>query len=449
MLAVAVSALAYNFFFFPPLYTFTIADPANVVTVFFFSLVAIIASNLAARVRAQALATSERAATTENLYLFSRKLAGVFTLDNLLWATAFQMAQMLKVRVVILLPEGESIAVRAGYPPEDVLDEADMAAAKWAFGHAAAAGRGADTLPGAKRLFLPMRTGRGTIGIIGLDNDRSGPLLSPDQRRLFDALTDQAALAIERVNLAEDIDRARLVSETERLRAALLTSISHDLRTPLAGILGSVTSLKGHRKTLDEAAQEELIGTIQEEAERLNRFIANLLDMTRLESGAIEPRLDVVDVGDVVGSALHRAGKVLSRHRVEIDLAAELPAIKVDPVLFEQVLFNLLDNAGKYAPAGSKVRISAQEDKSGVRLQIQDEGDGIPAADLERIFDKFYRVHATDRKRAGTGLGLPICRGFVEAMGGTITAANRTDRHGAVFTIVLPVPAEQPRERAA
>jgi two-component system sensor histidine kinase KdpD len=393
--------------------------------------------------------TRERATMTENLYLFSRKLAGVFTLDDLLWATAFQVAQMLKVRVVVLLPAAESIEVRAGYPPEDMLDAADMAAARWVWDHGSPAGRGADTLPGAKRLFLPMRTGRGTVGIIGLDSDRTGPLLSPDQRRLFDALADQAALAIERINLAEDVDRVRVAVETERLRAALLTSISHDLRTPLAAILGSATTLKSQRQQLDQAAEEELIGTIQEEAERLNHFIANLLDMTRLESGAVEPHLDVVDLGDVVGSALRRAGKLLAQHEVDVELGADLPAVRVDPVLLEQVLFNLHDNAAKYAPPKSKVRVTATQDGHRLLLHVADEGEGIPKADLERIFDKFYRVHAADRKRAGTGLGLPIARGFMEAMGGTITAANRSDRTGAIFTIALPVPVVRPREHAA
>ena len=202
LFACLVSVLAYNFFFLPPLYTFTIGDPENVVALFFFALVAVIASNLTARVRDQVITARDRAKVTEDLYLFSRKLAGVVSLDDLLWATAYQIAAMLKVRVVLLLPDGESISVRAGYPPEDMLDEADLAAAQWAWEHSRAAGRGADTLPGAKRLFLPMRTGRGTVGIIGLDNDRPGPLLSPDQRRLLDALSDQAALAIERVNLA-------------------------------------------------------------------------------------------------------------------------------------------------------------------------------------------------------------------------------------------------------
>ena len=441
LFACLISVLAYNFFFLPPLYTFTIADPENVVALFFFAVVAVIASNLAARVRVQALTARLRAKTTEDLYQFARKLASSVTLDDLLWATAFQIASMLRLNVVLLLPEGDTVAVQAAYPPEDTLDEADLAAAKWCWQNNQPAGRGADTLPGAKRLFLPMRTGRGPVGIVGLDNDRSGPLMTPDQRRLFDALADQAALAIERTGLARDVEQARVAAEAERLRAALLTSISHDLRTPLASILGSATSLRSYRTTLAENEQDELIQTIQEESERLNRFIANLLDMTRLEAGAIEPRNDVVDVGDIVGSALERAAKVLSRHRIAINLAGDLPMLRLDPVLFEQVLFNLLDNAAKYAPAGTEVRLTARRDDNAVRIQIIDQGQGIPPEDLERIFDKFYRVYAADSRRAGTGLGLAICRGFVEAMGGTITAGNRGDRRGAVFTITIPVPA--------
>lgn len=449
LFACLVAVLAYNFFFLPPYYTFTIADPENVVAMFFFMIVALVTSYLSSRVRAQAVTARERAAMTENLYLFSRKLAVVFTLEDLLWAAAFQFAHMLKVRVVILLPEGESIAVRAGYPPEDTLGDADLAAATWVWEHASAAGRGADTLPGAKRLFLPMRTGRGMVGVVGLDNDRQGPLLAPDQRRLFDSLSDQVALAIERINLADDIERTRLAAETERLRSALLTSISHDLRTPLASILGSASTLRSQQGSLDDRAQEELVGTIQEEAERLNRFIANLLDMTRLESGAISPRLDFVDLGDIAGSAIRRAASVLSRHEVRIDIPPDLPMLKLDPVLFEQVLFNLLDNAAKYTPQGSKIELRAAREGNRVILEIADEGDGIPPDDVEHIFDKFYRVQAIDRKRAGTGLGLAICRGFVEAMGGTIRASNRSDRRGALLIVGLPVPAEQPRERAA
>jgi two-component system sensor histidine kinase KdpD len=433
-----VGALAYNFFFLEPLYTFTITDPENIVALFFFAVVAVIAGNLAARVRDQAMAARARALTADNLYQFSRKLAVAATLDDLLWAVAYQIALMLKMRVVILLPEGETVAVRAGYPPEDMLDDADIAAAIWCWRNNQPAGRGADTLPGARRLFLPMRTARGAVGVVGLDSDRPGPLLSPDQRRLLDALIDQAALGIDRVNLAQDVDRARMTAETERLRSALLTSISHDLRTPLASILGSATSLAAYHGVLAEPDRVALIGTIQEEAERLNRFIANLLDMTRLESGAIAPKTSAVDLADVAGSALGRAAKVLGDRPVALDLPATLPLVQVDPVLLEQVLFNLLDNAAKYAPAGSAIRLEAEAWGHVVRLRVMDEGEGIPPDDVERIFDKFYRIRAADRQRAGTGLGLAIARGFVEVMGGTIVAGNRTDRTGAVFTLSLP-----------
>jgi two-component system sensor histidine kinase KdpD len=443
LFACLLSLLAYNWFFIPPLHTLTIADPENAVALFVFLVVAVVATNLMARVRVQALSARQRAKTTEDLYLFARKLATAVTLDDLLWATAFQIAAMVKVNVVLLLPEEDRLAVQAAYPPEDRLDEADLAAAHWCWRNDQPAGRDADTLPGGKRLFLPLHTGRGAIGVVGLDSDTPGPLLTPDQRRLFNALADQAALAIERIALAREVEQARIAAESERLRVALLTSISHDLRTPLASILGSATSLKNYRRILSDAEQDELTGTIQDEAERLNRFIANLLDMTRIESGAVAPRRELVDIGDIVGSALERCRRILERHHVALAIERDLPMLRLDPVLTEQVLLNLLDNAAKYAPIGSEIHIAARRVGDMVQLQIADEGAGIPVADLERIFDKFYRVQAGDAQRAGTGLGLAICRGFVMAMGGTITSANRTDRSGALFTIAFPVAAEQ------
>jgi two-component system sensor histidine kinase KdpD len=438
LLACLVSVLSYNFLFLPPLYTFTIADPENVVALFFFAVVAVIASNLAARVRGQAVAARQKARITEELYLFSRKLAGIAILDDLLWATAHQIALMLKVRVVLLLPEEGVLAVKAGFPPEDMLDDADLAAARWCFEKNQGTGRGADTLPGAKRRFMPLRTGRGAVGVVGIDSDKPGLLLTPEDARLFDALTDQAALAIDRVNLAADMDRARLAAETDRLRSALLTSISHDLRTPLASILGSATSLASHGQAFDETVRADLLRTIQEEAERLNRFIGNLLDMTRLESGSLKPQAGPVDLSDIIGATLHRARKVLRDHEIEIEIESDLPMLDLDMVLTEQVLFNLLDNAAKYAPPHSRIGVTANREDDAVVVRVRDEGSGIPAADLERIYDKFYRVHQSDRQRVGTGLGLAICRGFIEAMGGSITAGNRVDRSGAVFTIRFP-----------
>ncbi|MFZ3238009.1 MAG: sensor histidine kinase KdpD [Stellaceae bacterium] len=451
LFACVLSVLAYNFFFLPPLYTFSIGDPENVVALFFFLVVAVIVSHLTAATRSQVVTTRARAKTTAELYAFSRKIAGIGALDDLLWATAYQIASMLEVRTVLLMPlaDGDRLEVASGYPPEDLLDDADMAAARWTWEHNRAAGRGADTLPGAKRLFLPLRTGSGPVGVIGIDRDRPGPMLTPDGRRLLDALADQAAVAIERISLAKGLDEARVLAETERLRAALLTSISHDLRTPLAAILGAVSSLRSFADKYEAAEREELLATLQDEAERLNRFVSNLLDMTRLESGAVELKLDLVDVGEIIGAALQRAGSVLARHRVEIAVAPEMPMLRLDAVLFEQVLFNLLDNAAKYSPPDSRIDIRASRDGELVEIEVADEGPGMPPADLERIFDKFYRVQAQDRRRAGTGLGLAICRGFVEAMGGWVVARNRRDRSGAVLTIRMPVVPEVRVERRA
>jgi two-component system sensor histidine kinase KdpD len=449
LVATVGASLSYNFFFLPPVYTFTITDPTNIAAFVLFTVVAVVVSNLAARGWSQTVSAQERVRSVESLYAFSRKLAGAGTLDDVLWATAYQIASMLKVRVVLLLPENGSIALKAGYPPEDTLEEADLAAAKWAWEKNRAAGRDSDALPGAKWLFMPMRTGRGQIGILGICRDGPGALLRAEQRRLLDALSDQGALAIERVHLVEDIERVRRVAETDRLRSALLTSISHDLKTPLASVLGAAGALRDLSKSFDDDAKAELLTTIIDESERLNRFIGNLLDMTKLESGAVVPNAALHDIGEIVGSALERASKILAKHRVEMEISPDLPMVSVDAVLFEQVLFNLLDNAAKYAPPDTTVRLQSWQEGDSVRLQILDEGDGVPSADLERIFDKFYRSRKGDQVRAGTGLGLAISRGFVEAMGGTITAANRTDRAGAVFTITLPVPEPAEQEKAA
>ncbi|WP_342151139.1 sensor histidine kinase KdpD [Methylorubrum sp. SB2] len=445
--AVVAASLAYNFFFLPPVYTLTIADPANIAAFVLFTLVAVVVSNLAGRSRRAAVMGRTRATATERLYGFSRKLAACATLDDVLWATSAQVAVMLRVRVVVLLPEDGALAVRAGYPPEDRLEPADLAAAQWTFDNDRPAGRGADTLPGAQRLFLPMRTGRGTLGVIGLDADGTGPILTPEGRRLLDALADMGALAIERVRLVADLDRAERAAETDRLARALLTSISHDLRTPLASVLGAASTLRDLGPALPPEAQGELLATVIEESERLNRFIANLLDMTRLEAGAVAPNLSDQDVADLVDTALRRTGPALAAHRIAVAVEPGLPPLRLDPVLFEQALVNLLDNAGKYAPEGSTVTVRAERKGERVILAVMDEGEGLPEAETERVFDKFHRLRKGDRVRAGTGLGLAIARGFVEAMGGTVTAGNRRDRAGAVFTVSVPIPAAG--ERAA
>ncbi|MBL9033592.1 MAG: sensor histidine kinase KdpD [Rhodospirillaceae bacterium] len=458
LFATALSTLAYNFFFLEPLYTFTIQDPQNVVALLFLLLVAVIASQLAAQSRAQAQAARRQAASTAALYGFSRKIAGIGILDDLLWAVAHQIAAMLKLHVVLLLPEAGELKVHVGYPPEDELDEADLAAAKWSWSHGQPAGRSSDTLPGARRLFLPLRTERGLVGIMGLDRPRvaqsPGPeaeqraILTPDERRLLDALADQAAVAIERITLAADIDQAKVEGETERLRSALLTSISHDLKTPLASIIGSITSLRKFWPSFDEPTRDELLGTVQEEAERLTRFVGNVLDMTRLEAKSVTPQLLPVDLAEILGTVAGDARRALALPGLTIETAADLPPALIDAHLFRQVMFNLLDNAAKYAPDGA-VRVVARAVPRGVAVEVLDEGPGIPPGDLARIFDKFFRLEVGDRRRAGTGLGLSICKGFVAAMGGSIVAENRADRpagkSGALFRVTLPAaPASLP-----
>ena len=403
LLASVAASLCYNFFFLPPVYTFTITDPTNVAAFFFFMLIAMLVSNVAARVRTQAVTAIGRVRTTESLYAFSRKLAGTATLDDVLWATAYQTALMLKVRVVLLLPEDGVLTVKAGYPPEDQLDKADLAAANWAWGNDRPAGRGSDTLPGAKRLFLPMRTGRGPIGVIGIDDDRTGPLLTPDQRRLLDALVDQGALAIERVLLVEDMDRVKRTVESDRLRGALLTSISHDLKTPLASVLGAASTMRDLGSGLTDAQKRDLLATVIDESERLNRFIANLLDMTKLESGAIVPNTARHDVGEIVGSALRRAGKILVHHKVSLELAADLPMLELDAVLFEQVLFNLLDNAAKYAPADTTISIRGARDQ-GIRSRCR---SSMKATAFRRPSWKACSTSSIARKRATMSVPAP------------------------------------------
>jgi two-component system, OmpR family, sensor histidine kinase KdpD len=437
--ASVLAAIGYNFFFTQPYLSFQIDDPRSVLAVVFFTVVAIVVSNVAARAQVQAVAALARARTTESLYAFSRKLAGVGAIDDVLWVTAYQIALMLQASVVLLLPENGSLEVKTGYPPEDTLEPADVAAAKWAWENNRPAGHGSDTLTGAKWLFLPMVTGRGPIGMIGVADSGSGFHLTPDQRRLLDALIDQGALAIERVNLVEDIEKTRLSVETEKLRSAILTSLSHDLKTPLASVLGAAGALRD-LSGLTDVQRDDLLSTVIDEAERLNRFIANLLDMMKLESGAVRPTSEPHDISEVVGSVLRRAAKILAEHKIEVALAPDLPMVEIDPVLFEQVLFNVLDNASKYAPTGTTVRIGAQRAHDKIRLQIEDEGSGVPTGEAEHIFDRFHRATKGDQVRAGTGLGLTIARGFIEAMGGSISAGNRIDRSGAVFTIELPIP---------
>jgi two-component system sensor histidine kinase KdpD len=439
----ALSVLAYNFFFLPPLYEFTIRDPANVVALFLFMFVAIAASALAARTRSQTEAARREARTTAELYAFSRKIAGVIELYDLLWIVVTHLARLLDAEVVMLMPEdGQSdgrLAPRAAFPPDSEFSDADLAAARWSWDADHPTGKGTDTLPGARWLFVPIRTSRSPVGVIGVLPLKAGRELGASERRLLEAVGNQAAIAIERLTLADDIDQARLGAERERLRSSMLTSVSHDLRTPLASIIGALSSLRSYRERYDEATRDELLGTALSEAERLDRFVGNLLDMTRLDAGAIAPKRETVDAGDLVSTALRRAAPLLKDKIVVPLVPPGLPPLSLDFVLAEQVLFNLLDNAAKYSPAGGRIEVEARATDGAVEIVVRDEGPGIRAEALGHLFNKFYRADAGDRQRAGTGLGLAIAKGFVEAQGGTIAVRNRSDRSGAEFSVRYPV----------
>jgi two-component system sensor histidine kinase KdpD len=417
-----------------------------------FMVVAILTSNLAGRLKAYAEGAQRRVKTTTALFEFSRKLAASPTLDNLLWAIAFHVAAAMQSRVVILLPEDGQMTIKGSYPPEDTLGAAEQLAALWARDHGEPAGRHSETLPNAEMLFLPMKTGQGIVGVLGVQRENSSAPFDPSERRMLDALIDQAAVAIERANLNEEMRAARVLAETEKLRSALLSSISHDLRTPLSSILGSVTSLLSDGAHFSDAARRDLLVTIQEEGERLNRFVGNLLDMTRLESGALDVNRDWVEVGDLISTAVTATRARLADREVRIEVEPGLPLIRVDFVLFQQVLLNLLDNAAKYAPFGTVVKLTARREDDTVVIEVIDDGPGVPPEDLERIFDKFYRVRGGERQVAGTGLGLSICRGIVDAHGGEINARSPVAHgRGAAFVIRLPVetqPAGVPRASA-
>jgi two-component system sensor histidine kinase KdpD len=303
--------------------------------------------------------------------------------------------------------------------------------------------------PGSRWLLVPLRTPRGNLGVLGLNRDPLSPSLTEQERQLSATLADLAAVAIERVHLAEELDRIKVTRAADQLKSVILASLSHDLRTPLTSILGALSSLHFYGTQFDAAMRADLIETAHEEAERLTRFVNNLLDLSRLGSGAIKLAICQVDLSDVVATAVRRAEKILSAHKIEIDLPPTIPLLLLDPVLIEQSLFNILDNAAKYSPSGTTIQIRGAMKEGAVLLTISDEGIGIPEADIENIFDQFYRVKHLDGKLAGTGLGLTVCRGFIEAQGGQITAGNRQDRDGAVFTIRFPDPVGAPAEAEA
>ncbi len=438
LIAAILSFLAYNFFFIEPIHTFTVASPHELLALTVFLLVAVITGGLSGRVREQSDAASRRILQTQMLFDFSRKLSGTATLDDVLWAVASQTASAIKGETIVLLAEQGELVIKAAFPPEDTMGASEWTAARWALSHREPAGLRTTTLPNAHFSFRPLTTPRGVVGVIGL---RPGPAgLSAEDERVVEALLDQTTVAIERTLLVGDAARAEAAAESERLRSALLSSISHDLRTPLATILGSVTSLRSLGSKMPEESRDELLSAIEEETRRMSRFVTNLLDMTRIEGPSLEIKRNWVDLGDVIRAAADRARSAWPERTIELAIEANLPLVHGDSSLLEQVVFNLLDNANKYSPAGTPTKVSAARHATEIVVAVSDEGQGIPLQDLERVFDKFYRVKQDDGRSAGVGLGLAICRGIVTALGGSISAASPSESgRGTRITIRLPV----------
>jgi two-component system, OmpR family, sensor histidine kinase KdpD len=403
----ALSVAALDYLFLPPLYSFTINTPEDSLLLAFFAVVAVTASSLASRSREQMLIARHHAETTTELFRFAERLAATVTLDAAISTAENQVQTMLGRRATVRL---DSAAAPAG------------------------------------SLSLPLHAAGETIGAVIVDRaDGGGP--SEEESRLLDMLAELTGIAIGRQLLADQLARIGIEQEAERLRSALLNSIAHDLTAPISSLASVLGSLSSGYRSFDDDARRELIGEADREADYLHRFSANLVNMTRLESGAIELQREPVEVRELVDRALARARGVLEPRRVSVDVSPSLPPLIVDAVLIEQVIFNILENAAKYTPRNAVMIISARQDHDDIVLIVSDNGPGFPAGDSELLFTKFYRASAGREQGHGTGLGLAIARGFVEAHGGTITAANRADGSGAVFTMRFPVkPAAPPGE---
>jgi two-component system sensor histidine kinase KdpD len=445
-LASVASVAAFDFFFVPPHLTFAVADSQHLVTFGVMLLVALLISTLAARTRLHADAVRQRERRTAVLYEMSRDLATASSFDEVGAVSTRHVAEVMGAVAFVLAPELGSTAAAAlrslGTSPKSAaLEERDEAVALWVFENRRPAGLGMDTLPGSLALFLPLVGSSKSLGVFGV-RPLSGVPFTPDQRQLLEALAGLIATALDRVRLHHEAQRAQVDIETERLRNSLLSSVSHDLRTPLASITGAASSLLDANTSSEESGRRDLLETIHEEAFRLNRLVTNLLDMTRLESGALQVRKEWLPIEEPIGSALNRLDAALKGRTVETHVPADLPLAPFDGILIEQVLVNLLENALKYTPAGTPISISAVAAPGELAVEVADRGPGVAPGQEDRVFEKFQRIEPRGRQ-GGVGLGLTICRGIVTAHGGRIDVQNR-EGGGACFRFTLPIDGTSP-----
>jgi len=442
VLASVLSVVAFEFFFVPPYLSFAVSDVQYLLTFAVMLVVALVISGLAVRTKQQAELARHQERRTAVLYALSRDLATHRGTGMLAQLAAKHLREVFDSQVAIFLADADKrVQLQRGEQLHFEFDPKESGVAQWVFEHNERAGLGTDTLPGASALYLPLVGSAGSIGVVAVRPTESSRLSDTDQLHLLESLVNQVALAIERTRLSEEAQQAHVRVETERMRNAILSSVSHDLRTPLATITGAASSLLDEQGHIDPAARLGLARSIYQEAGRLDRLLKNLLHMMRIEAGAVQLSKEWHPVDEVVGAALARLEGRLRDHTVNTAFPADLPLVLVDGVLLEQVVINLVENAVKYAPPGSAIDMSASASDHEVVVEVADRGPGIPVGEEARIFEKFYR--AKPAREGGVGLGLTICRGIIEAHGGHIWAENRRGG-GAVFRFAIPLLERQP-----
>lgn len=445
LLAALLSAISWNFLFIEPRFTFGISQIQDVILFLMYFFIAIFAGSLTARLRAQERLAQSNAERTMALYTLAHETASAVDMDTVLHTAITQIGRVFAAKVAILLSETGKLASHCHPASTLQLDEKEYGVALWSFENRKRAGRFTDTLPLASALYLPLLTPRWTVGVIGVQTQQP-ERLSFEQEALLETFVNQVALVIERELLDEAAEQAAMLRESERLYTTLLNSISHELRTPITAIAGAASGLMDVHTAANLKAREELTKNIQAAAARLNRLVENLLDMSRLESGRLRLKREWCDVQEIIGVVVQRLGDDLAQRPLSIQIPPVLPLIRVDFALIEQVLVNLLDNAHKYTPDGLPITISACQNGEWLEVAVSDKGRGIPVADVERVFEKFYRVPGVTT--GGTGLGLSVSRGLAEAHGGSLTVENEP-QGGARFTLRLPLEGPPPPAREA
>jgi two-component system sensor histidine kinase KdpD len=441
-LASALSALAYTFFFAQGGGSPAALGLRALLTLAITLVVALVTSRLSARVRAQAEAAGARERRTAALYDLSRELVILRDEGRIVAAAAARMRDVFDSSIAVLLPDRagrlvERAPAEGGYP----LDDREAAVARWVFDHGAAAGRGTETLAGARAMYLPLSGSKGVVGVLGLLPGGDQEILDPLRRDYLETFANQTALAVERARLVEEAHAARLAMEAEKLQSSLLSSVSHDLRTPLSAIMGATTTLLDESAELAPEMRRELAQAAYEEAERLNRLVQNLLDTARVEANELRVKKEWQPLEEVIGAAWNRLEARLDGRSIATRLPPDLPLVPIDGVLVEQVFINLIENAIKYTPAGTPIEIEARRGEGEVIVEVLDRGPGFAPGEEERVFEKFYRGEGA--AAGGAGLGLAICRGVVAAHGGAVRASPRPGG-GAVLRFTLPLDGTPP-----